>query len=252
MRKSILAACMAMTLSVAAYGESERTLFTYENRVPEKGQVEIGVLGVYREVPDEDAVRVMSRDEYLVGPYLRYGLSERLSVSAAFPYKYIDPKYGDAEQGPGDVVLEAVLVAFQDIFGYPFVIPHVSLFLPTGDEDKGLGEGETQTRVGVSIGTTIYDVLHFIVDGSYTIRRDETNVKELGASIVWDLDKRFSVQAEFQVSNDKFPGDDNNPVYYLGGATYRPSEALQITVYGGGAQHAETDVYGGAKVSYSF
>lgn len=252
MRNSILAAGMAMTLSVVAYGESERTLFTYENRFPEKGQVEIGALGVYREVPDEDTVRVVPRDEYWVGPYLRYGLSEKLSVSAVFPYEYMDPKFGDAEQGPGDVVLEAALVAFQDIFGYPFVIPHVSLFLPTGDEDKGLGEGETQTQVGASIGTTIYDVLHFIVDGSYTIRSNEKNVKELGASVVWDLDKRFSVQAEFLVSNDKFPSDDNNPIYYLGGATYRPSEAFQITVYGGGAQHAEADVYGGAKVSYSF
>lgn len=252
MRKTILTVSVILACHVVAFGESRRTAYTYENKVPEKGQIEIGALGWYREVPDERVSGNMGRDEYTFEPYLRYGLLKDFNVTAKFPYMYVDPKNADSEQGPGDIELGAELVAFQDIFGYPFILPHVGVRLPTGDEDKGLGEGETRTTAGVSIGTTIYDVLHFVADVGYTIYRDEENETTISGSIVWDVDEKLALLAEVRTSNKEVGSEENRPVYYVGGMSYRATEGFQLTVYGGGAQHAETDVLAGAKISYSF
>jgi hypothetical protein len=252
MRKCIVTVVFVLVCHAMAFGESRRTLYTYENKTPEKGEVEIGALGWYREVADERASVDIGRDEYTLEPYLRYGLLKDFNVTAKFPYMYIDPKASDNEQGPGDVELGAELVAFQDIFGYPFILPHVAVRLPTGDEDKGIGEGNTRTTCGVSVGTRIYDALQFVVDASYTIYRDEENETLLGGSVVWDVDERLSLLGEVRTSNKEVGLEANRPVYYLGGMCYRATDALQITVYGGGAQHAETDVLAGAKVAFSF
>lgn len=252
MRKWLLVSCLLLALAGSGIAESRRTLFTFENKVPEKGQLEIGALGWYREVPDERPPVVLSRDEYTATPYLRYGLTENANLTAQFPYRYNDPKFGDSEQGPGDVELGAELVAFQDILNYPYILTHVAVCLPTGDEDKGLGEGETRPTFGVSVGTTIYDVLHFVIDASYTIYRDEENEAVFSGAIIWDVGKELSLSAEASVSDKEVESEGDKPIYYLGGMTYRVSEALQVSVYGGGSQNAETDALAGVKVSYSF
>ncbi len=236
-----------------AYGEAQRTVFTHENRVPEARQLEVGVGGSFSEFPEDTQRGFKGYDSYAFGPYLRYGLDERFSVNADIPFMYIDRRDGDSDQGLGDVSVGFEFVGWQDVFGYPYILPHATLYLPTGDEDKGMGEGKARPAFGVSIGTTVNDVFHFVVDATYTIYRDRGNEASFGGSLIWDLDEKFSLSAECLVISNRDTGpESNNPIYIIGGMHYEVNDDIQLSVYGGSSHHSEEDVIAGAKASYSF
>lgn len=253
-RRYLVVLLAAVLVSGSAYGEARRTAFTWENKMPNPKQLEVGLVGVYREIPEEFRGDRDSRDEYTGGPYLRYGLFENLAAFAEFPFMYVDPRAGDSQQGPADIEAGFEFVAWQDIFGFPYILPHVAVSFPTGDEDKGMGSGKTLVTVGASIGTTVEDVFHFVVDGSYTFFREDKNVAVFSGSVIWDLSPQFSLLAEANVTDEqqKDDKDSNHPLRFLGGMSYRANDHLQFTVYGGGSKHADEDVLAGAKMSYSF
>lgn len=253
-RRYLVVLLAAVLVSGSAYGEARRTAFTWENKMPDAKQLEVGLVGAYREIPDEFRGDTDSRDEYTGGPYLRYGLTENLAAFAEFPFTYIDPRAGDSDQGPADASAGFEFVAWEDVFGFPYILPHVTVSFPTGDEDKGMGSGKTLVTAGASVGTTVEDVFHFVVDGSYTFFREEENVAEFSGSLIWDLSDQFSLLAEAKVTDEqkKEGKDTNHPLYFLGGMSYRANDNLQFSVYGGGSKHADEDVLAGAKVSYSF
>jgi len=252
-RKALVTILVMSVVAGAAYGKQMRTLYTKENRLPEKHQLELGAKGFYREFPEEYTNDPNSKDEYSGIPYLRFALFESFAVYGEFPVMYIDPRGGNSEFGPGDFAFGAELVAWEDIFGYPYIIPHAEVTVPSGDEDKGMGAGTTLFSFGVSAGQVVEDVVHFIADATYTIYRTEENIARFSGSIIWDVSEIFSIHGEVQVTDEQQTEDDSNhPVYIVGGMSYEPLENLGMTVYGGGASDADADVIAGFKVSWSF
>ncbi|OQA25956.1 MAG: hypothetical protein BWY59_01564 [Verrucomicrobia bacterium ADurb.Bin345] len=245
-----LTVCLLAGLS---YGEAQRTVFSHENKLPERHQLEAGLKATFVQYPREDYSTVIERDELAGAPYLRFAVFENMVLNAEIPYVSISPKYGDSEQGFGDATVGAEFLPWQDIFGYPYILPHVSVALPTGDEDKNMGMGETRTQFGVSVGTTVEDVYHFVADVSYLMYRDRGNEISISGAVIWDLSDQFSLHLETLVINDREVGpESNNPIYIIGGMSFRATEQLQFSAYGGSARQAEEDVIAGGKVSYSF
>lgn len=204
----------------------QRTLLTRENRFPQVGKAEVGAYFEH----DEQA----SFDRDSIGAYGRVGFWENMAFEAGVPF--IDSEFNDdSNSGVGDVELKLDLLAFQDIFRYPFVIPHVDVSLPTGDEDKGLGVGETVTAFGISIGTVVYEQLTYVLDVSYAFNarpnQEEENVFYVSGSLVWDISDRFAVLAEGRVFEENDFGD--TPYILQGGLAYRLTEDVQIAGYGG-------------------
>ncbi|HMP89541.1 MAG TPA: transporter [Kiritimatiellia bacterium] len=205
-----------------------RTLLTRENRYPNVGQLEIGAFYGHAEYLDD-----FEQDSY--GVYGRYGLSEFVTVEASIPV--VDSNFGGkSEFGLGDVELKLDLLAFQDIFNYPFIIPHIDVSLPTGDEDKGLGSGDTIIVFGISIGTKVYEKLTYVIDASYAFNGGNSSAKNdnvfmISGSIVWDISDRFAVLVEGRVweKNDF----DSHPYQYQGGLAYKITRDVQIAGYGG-------------------
>lgn len=245
-----LAVLVGLASVSMAGAEMQRALLTHENKYPELHQLEIGALG---SAEDFDSGDVRS-----VGPFVRFGLLENLTFSATAPYMEISPDFGKDESGIGDTVLGLDLLAYQDIFGYPYVIPHVSVSLDTGDEDKGLGRGDTFTTVGVSIGTVTHEVLHWIADFSYVINggekgSDTDNYYELAGSLIWDVSKRFAVLVEGMLSEqEEADGDHLN--FVQGGFTYKWTDDLVMGAYFGSTTSDDSDSNGRVtvKASYSF
>lgn len=213
----------------------QRTLLTRENKFPKVGHAEVG--GFFEH--DEQ----FNNDRDSLGVYGRYGFWENMGFEAAVPF--VDSDFdGDSNTGIGDIDLKLDLLAFQDIFRYPFIIPHADVSLPTGDEDKGLGTGETVFTFGVSVGTKVYEQLTYVIDASYafngrTIGDEEENIYMVSGSIVWDISDRFAVLAEGRIfeKNDF----DDMPYQAQGGLAYRITEDVQIAGYGG-TYREDTDV----------
>ena len=186
------------------------------------------------------------------------GLAENLAVSADIPFMQNKSNDGDTERGLGDMEAGVELVAFQDIFGYPFIIPHAEVSFDTGDEDKGLGNGKTLFTAGISVGTVVMDVFHYVVDGRYTFNdkaRDDSNedknVATIAGAFIWDLNGQFSLIAEGKGSNNK--NDDGDiPIVFQGGIGYQATENLYINVLGGSEKNTDQKVIVSGKIAYTF
>lgn len=247
MKRFFTASTILLAAVGISHGEAQRTLLTYENKSPELHQWEAGLLAQNREFE--------TRTLTSFAPYARYGLIENLTVYGDVPFASSDADFGEDGSGLGDARLGLQLLAYHDVFGYPWVTPHVDTIFATGDEDKALGNGENAFMFGVSVGSTMYDQLHFIVDLSYALNgapgsataEDQTLVS---GSIVWDVDERFAVLAEGRMSDEGTAND--HPLLFQGGMVYKFTESLGLGIYAGSWTESEEDVDVTGKLSYTF
>jgi hypothetical protein len=256
--QKLLWAAMALcvTAGVAA-ADPMRTVFTKENKFPGAMGWDLslaaGGSSFDGKTPDDDVSR------YNVTPGVRFGLTDRLAVLANVPYAGYSKGKLD-KSGLGDVELGTEFLFFEDIFEYAWIIPHATAILPTGDEDKMLGKGEGQGRFGISIGTTVNDVIHFALDGSYTANGAETpdengnfdNLLSGALSIVCDLDERSSVLGEVQVRDDSTDPKDDYALRGHLGLAYKINKRLTLMGYVGSSSSSEVDFYGMGRLVCSF
>ena len=248
-KKILAASVVVLSIQTLAQAEIARALLTKENKFPATGQLEIGSFFRHSEFTDpEDEIDQLR-------PYARYGLVENVTAAIEIPYLWLSPEAGEDESGFGDVNLELDLVAYKDIFDYPYVIPHVDVTLETGDEDKGLSSGETLWNLGISLGTITHDVLHWVLDFSYLFNggehdHDGDNVLQVAASVIWDVSEQFSVLAEGLVLDENSAND--RPYFFQGGLAYKATENLQVSAYGGGWSQTAEDTVVTLKVGYQF
>ncbi len=249
MKNKWIVIVLGMVLASTAYAESIRTMLTKENRTPRLRQAEVGSEALYYEYENADEIAVI--------PYLRYALLRDLVVFGKLPYRSIDPDFGRSESGLGDASIGMELVAYSDLFGYPWFMPHAEVFFDTGDEDKGLGAGDMEYLIGIAAGTTVNRKFHFAADARYRIVDDDDNIPSIAGSLVWELDRSFGIIGEIEVSRrkdrDEF-GDqeDSHPLTFAGGFYYIPRRDWTFTVHGGTVRHSDLDVIIRGKVAYTF
>ncbi len=264
------AAILLMTaMSGLSQSESVRPLYVRENRFPELGKAEVGLIVGYArndeyflsQVDDtayaDQGYRFVDKEDKLkvttFTPYARYGIFDNLTVFARVP---VSSQKSDAkdetETGLNDVTLGFELLAYEYTYTYPWVIPYVELTFPTGDEDEGMGLGEMDGIFGVAVGTTTFDKYTWVLDGRYDVNRGDDGRFEGAAAVIWALSDQFSVLAEARVTDKDDNSPDDLPVYINGGLCYRPAEALSVNLYGGASVNAEEDGHGALKLAYSF
>mgnify|MGYP001100206508 CR=1 FL=1 len=231
----------------AAHAESQRTLFTVENQFPNWEQFEAGGSFTFRD-GDEDS---FAPDTTVSSIYLRYGLLSNLAVQLDVPIVNLDFPRGGDETGLGDMELSFQLLTYEDIFGYPYFIPHVSVTLPTGDEDKGLGNDDPVITAGIAYGSTINDWIDWVIDLSYRINSDQDNQIIVGHSYAWNMSDSFAIITEL-LYEEALDSDEDSQVLVSAGFSYDWTEKLQLDVSAGGGLTGPVDAYGNVSVRYSF
>jgi hypothetical protein len=176
---------------------------------------------------------------------------------ARVPYSFIRSDDIEDNNGFNDMSLGLELLAYEYTYKYPWVIPYVEVVLPTGDDEEYRGNGEADGVVGVAIGTTTFDVYHWILDGRYNFNyqnrdKDETGLLSGSAAFIWDLNDKFSVLAEGKVTNEEVPYEDQVPIYLNCGMSYKPASYLTINWYGGYSWNSGQEESGAIKIAYNF
>ncbi|HRT05902.1 MAG TPA: hypothetical protein P5204_09405 [Kiritimatiellia bacterium] len=259
LRKMLWVATALGVLAGAAWADPMRTVFTKENKFPGALKPELSLAGGGSSFDPADSTEDVER--YFVAPGVRFGLTDRLTLLATVPYAGYSDETLD-ESGLGDVEIGTEFLFYEDIFEYAWIIPHATAILSTGDEDKGLGAGEGQGRFGISVGTTMHDVLHWAVDASYTLNGaapedpDFDDSREdlfAGAlSLIWDLDERSSVLGEVQVRDDPVDPEDDYALRGHLGLAYRINKTFSIMGYLGGSDGLAEDYYGMGRLVAQF
>ena len=235
LRKFFLMSVLAgLSLMTTARAEETRAFWTTENKFPELGQAEVSYWFEQNEYED-----FVYRSHSAL---LRYGLIENVTARLDVPWVQRDEDFAADADGLGDVGLGFDLLAYEDIFRYPYVIPHVDIAFPTGDDDDGLGTGETMYMFGVSIGTVVYDVLHYVFDASYAMNYDARATEEddvfMGSlSLIWDISDRFSVMGEGRIMD--FQDTSDQPFLIGAGMTYGWTENLYSSFFIGNWQESD-------------
>lgn len=245
-RKALVVLVLLSLTAGVSLGESSRLMLPVENKMPALHKLELGALGQYQEVP---AVFPAFTDSevYLVEPYARFGLFRNFTIFTRVPYKSVEPDIGETTDGLGDVSAGFELVAFEDYFDFPYIIPHAEIIFDTADE--GLGNGENRLKAGVSVGTVVDDQWHYVLDVSYMSSDDVDDLYLVSGGFVWDLNKQCSLLLEGRVSGEDFE-DKSYTIYGQGGLTYNATESLAYTVYVGSGD--KEDISTALKVAYSF
>ena len=240
-------------VGITAYAEPMRPLLNKENRFPEQGKADINFRVDFVETDDSDGAGSTNYVSYI--PKLRWRPTEALNVYGTVPFVTSDPDDGDDESGIGDIRVGMEFRAWEDIFGYPWVMPHIEYVSKTGDEDKGLGRDDDSVILGLAIGSVVEDMLHFIADGRYEVYSNSDNIWSIGGAIIWDISEKFSVLGEFRTSSkdvgDDDDDDDDHPTLWLGGLSYKVSEYFTWTVRGGGGANSQVDSMVSVELNYA-
>jgi hypothetical protein len=258
LQKLLWVAIGACVIAATASADPIRTVFTKENKFPGAMGWELSLAGGGSSFDADNAAE--DSDAFFITPGVRFGATDRLAVRADIPY--VGYSVGDFdEKGLGDISLGLEFLFFEDIFEYAWIVPHATAILATGDEDKGLGHGKGQGWFGISIGTTVNDVLHFGADASYGVngsRSSDWNQQTyddvfVGAfSLVWDLDQRSSLLGEIQFRDDPIDPDDSVAVRGHLGLIFRATERLSLMAYGGSSSGLREDFYGMGRAVFTF
>jgi hypothetical protein len=233
-----------------------RTLWTMENRMPGTLGVEVGVGGMGAPMATPEHHDADDATVWKAGLGLRVGLLEDLAVSATIPAMGWKIDGGGSESGLGDVEVGAQYLAWEDIFDYAWIMPHASMTLPTGDEDKNLGSGEVEGRAGLSLGTTVADIWHFAGDVSWVAKDfgedEDDGAVQASLSLIFDLDEQASLLAEGSYLDYAQEKDESGTVSGHIGLAYDFSTRLSLLMFVGATKGCGEGAYGGGHLVYSF
>ena len=257
MLRRLFTCTFILSLVVSAGAEPMRTNLTRENKLPGKGGMEAGLNYTYSDIGIETGTPgfEIDGDATEIVPYFRFGIVDDLAVEARVPFVSADID-GDSNSGLGDIAIDLELRAWEDIFGYPWILPYISYVSSSGNDDKNLGTGDSSWTVGASIGTTTYDELHWTLDAGYEFSGDYSNRASVGMGLLWSLSDEFALLGEVAWSEySKFIGivDENtSPIIWQVGFNYVISHVWDFSLYGGQETDGVRDAIAGGRLSASF
>lgn len=253
----LVATVLAAGANGFAQSESMRPLLVRENRLPDLHRFELGSTYLFQEFDESANLKGVNweRQEHTIAPYVKFGALPNLTLFANFPYGLINSDLRDDTDGMRDVSAGLELLAYEYTYKYPYVIPYVEVFFPTGDEDEGLGTGDTDGIFGTAVGTIVADKYHYILDGRYDANIQNDGLFGLAGAFIWDLDDRFSMLGEVEVTEEPAGSSDGVPVYLNAGMTYMPTVHLSLSWYGGTSYntgYTGEKGHAAAKIAYAF
>ena len=139
-------------------------LDTQDTKTLEPGQVEFELQGDYEKSPDEKVWSLTTT--------LNIGVLPGLEVDVDAPFVLLDPDDDSTRGGVGDVELTVKYRVLDEAERQPALMGVVVLRLPTGDEDRGLGEQGVDVQP-LAIVSKTFGPLTLTLNGGYTfVTRD--------------------------------------------------------------------------------
>ena len=253
-KPTLIATVIAVAMALTSVADTTRPLLTKENRFPEVTRAEIGTLLQVKEFTDEnEQTKLTDANAWVVTPFARWQAARNLALRFDVPFGGLDPDTGSSETGLGDLAIGFEFRAYEDIFRFPYIIPHAQIRLDTGEEKTALGDNETSFLFGITLGSQVYDVPWYVnFDLNYEVFEDSENIFGFAGSVIWELSEQFSVLAEAFITDEdlKAQGFEEHPTGFQGGMVYHPNEDLTLGLYAGGNKNSREDVIISVRVAH--
>ncbi len=239
----------AVTFALAGPAYAAHPLITDDTGTQGKGKTQLEFIGEYR-YDKEDGVTTNTLIFPTI-PVLSYGMADTVDLVLGVPFERIETKQDGTtatESGISDASIQ-VKWRFYEKDGLSFAVkPGVTL--PTGDENKGLGNGRVSySMFFITTKKMTPWAFHFNVGyirNEYKLRTDEdANRKDIWhISLASQVKVVKNLQAVANIGMERTPDktSDTNPAFLLGGLIYSVTENLDVD-FGvkGGLNRPETD-----------
>jgi len=175
-----------------------------------------------------------------------YGITEKLEITAGFPFVFSDPKTGGWEKGVGDISLRPELRILKEK-KFPALSVASTVKFDSGNKKKGLGSGETDYSLSLQT-TKEFEPLTFHFNLGH-IFIGEAKGENLDNVIFYNFASEYALTEQFvlvgeiigETNSDPMATDD--PLEMLIGATYdTPSKVTFYSGLGGGLSDASPDI----------
>jgi hypothetical protein len=189
-----------------------------------------------------------------------YGLADWIEADIDFAFLTVRPDKGQNESGFGDILflLKLKILGQNGILSENEVLPDLvlepSISIPTGDEDKGLGLGETRPGLLLTVEETFWGKLAGRANlGYFAINLDDDYEDNFfyGFQIDFPLfTERLRLGSEL---TGVFGSDGANPLFNLTGLVFQITDTIGIN--GGvefGLKDAQSSVTGIVGVTFGF
>ena len=139
--------------------EEIEVLRTKTGYVLENDQLEVDVLFAHLDF-DEGATddrRLFDGTETRVEGQIAYGVTNAITAELRFPYVFLDPEGGDSASGWGDVELD-LKIGVPEADRPVHIALGGRLTVPTGDEERGLGQEDPELRAYLAVSGQVASV----------------------------------------------------------------------------------------------
>jgi hypothetical protein len=231
------AIALALNVLAASPAEAGRPLTTEDTGILDPGTAEIE-LGV-------DYIREQRADLFLLpsGPVLNIGLLPRLEGTLGTELRRVDPDDGPPRAGFGDSHLRLKYRFLDETAHAPALVGAVTVRLPTGDDERGLGDRGVDVQPLVLASKTLRPVTLTVNAGYTFVTRDrELDVVNVNASAEVEITRTWSLVAEV-VSELATRRRADDRVIVRAGTVYAVGERVKLDAAAGfGATRASPDV----------
>jgi hypothetical protein len=201
------------------------------------------------------ASQTNTADGRTVTPSLDYsfGALPDLQIGISVPYAFDRPDGLPQQQGLGDVVLGAKYCLLQETDDRAMMTFAPLVTIPSGDADKGLGNGASQFFLPVWIQKQWGNWLSYGGAG-YWINNAQGagNHWYYGAALQYDISAQVTIGAEIFHETDQLPADTASSGFNLGGIYNLDEQHRLLFSVGRGLRDASTQNRFSSYFAYAF
>ena len=209
-------------------------LDTEDTKTLDPGQVELELRGDYEKSPDEKVWSLTTT--------LNIGVLRGLEVDVDAPFVLLDPDEDSTRGGVGDVELTTKYRLLDETERRPTFMGAVVLRLPTGDEDRGLGEKGVDVQP-LAVVSKSFGPLILTLNGGYTfVTRDrDLDFWVVTGSFEYEITDAWSLVGE--IVSELGTHDRGDVVVLRAGTMLAITEGIEVyTAVGFGLTRDSPDV----------
>ncbi len=227
-----MAAGLAGFFAATAGAEWQRTVSAWDTRLPAQGKLQLS-LWADRFAADEGGWDY-AESSFMLG--VNYGLLNRWSVGVAPGIAHWSIEDGDSETGIADTALQSTFRVLDEAAAGLDLAAVGQLWLPTGDDDKGLGSGSLEPVAAVAASKTLGAIIAVANAGGHLILDADDGEKDMllfgTLEGIYPVGNLLSFNGSLSVATARFDDGDSTvdlgaggrlvpiPQVFLSGALY--------------------------------
>lgn len=247
----VLLVCLAFIFDTSVYaGVENRPINTDDAYTLDKGALTIALGAVFTKADNGDKENNINID-------LGYGITDRFEITVDFPFVFSDPKAGSNEEGIGDISVRPEFMFLEETENIPAMSFAATFKFQSGNEDKGLGSGETDYSLSLQFSKDFSPLkCHFNIGYTFVGQPKGETVDDVifyNLACEYSLNDKLTLVGELIGDTNSNPNQDDNPFEGLIGFVYNINNNLALDFgIGAGFTNASPDILITSGLTYQF